>query len=60
MLQIAQQVPRAPSQRCVKLGGGHAPLSLLGEFPAVKAWLERCQSRKAFKKMWAARNAEPV
>jgi glutathione S-transferase len=34
--------------------------SLIGEFPAVKAWLERCQSRAAFKKMWAARMAEPA
>lgn len=34
--------------------------TLLGEFPAVKAWLERCQSRPAFQKMWAARMAEPA
>ena len=43
---------------CLRYAQGHP--TLLGEFPAVKAWLERCQSRKAFKKMWAARNAEPV
>jgi glutathione S-transferase len=34
--------------------------TLLGEFPAVKTWLDRCQSRPAFKKMWAARMAEPA
>ena len=34
--------------------------TLLGEFPAVKAWLERCQSRPAFKAMWEARSAEPA
>ncbi len=34
--------------------------TLLAEFPAVKAWLERCQSRDAFKLMWAGRLAEPV
>lgn len=34
--------------------------SLLGEFPAVNAWLERCQSRPAFKTMWEARLAEPA
>ena len=34
--------------------------SLLGEFPAVKAWLERAQSRPAFQAMWAKRNAEPA
>lgn len=34
--------------------------TLLDEFPAVKAWLEKCQSRPAFQKMWAARMAEPA
>ena len=34
--------------------------SLLGEFPAVKAWLERCQARPSFKTMWEARSAEPA
>ena len=34
--------------------------TLLGEFPAVKSWLEKCQAREAFKKMWAARMAEPA
>lgn len=28
--------------------------------PCVKAWLAACQSRPAFKKMWAARDAEPA
>ena len=43
---------------CLRYAQGHP--TLLGEFPAVKAWLEKCQSREAFKKMWAARTAEPV
>ncbi len=28
--------------------------------PRVKAWLAACQARLAFKKMWAARDAEPA
>ncbi len=28
--------------------------------PRVKAWLAACQSRPAFKRMWAARDAEPA
>jgi glutathione S-transferase len=32
----------------------------LDRWPAVKAWLARCQARPAFQKMWAARNAEPM
>lgn len=43
---------------CLRYVQGHP--TLLGEFPAVKGWLETCQSRTAFKKMWAARMAEPV
>lgn len=43
---------------CLRYAQGHP--SLLGEFPAVKAWLERCQSRPAFKAMWAGRMAEPA
>lgn len=43
---------------CLRYAQGHP--TLLGEFPAVKGWLEACQSRTAFKKMWAARMAEPV
>ncbi len=34
--------------------------TLLAEFPAVKVWLERCQSRPAFQTMWQARSAEPA
>ncbi len=41
---------------CVRYAQSHP--SLLAEFPAVAAWLARCQSRPAFKTMWAARLAE--
>lgn len=34
--------------------------SLLGEFPAVKAWLERSQARPGFRAMWEARSVEPA
>ena len=34
--------------------------TLLGEFPSLQAWLERCQSRPGFKAMWQARAAEPA
>ncbi|MDP3194797.1 glutathione S-transferase family protein [Tabrizicola sp.] len=43
---------------CLRYAQGHP--TLLAEFPAVKAWLDRCQSREAFQRMWAARMAEPV
>ena len=43
---------------CLRYAQGHP--SLLGEFPAVKAWLDRAQARPAFKAMWAARLAEPA
>lgn len=43
---------------CLRYAQGHA--TLLAEFPAVKAWLETCQSRAAFQRMWAARMAEPA
>jgi glutathione S-transferase len=43
---------------CLRYAQGHP--TLLGEFPAVKAWLEGCQAREAFKRMWAARMAEPA
>ena len=43
---------------CIRYAQSHP--TLLGEFPAVKAWLEACQSRPAFQKMWAARLAEPA
>lgn len=32
---------------------------LTSQFPAVMSWLERCQSRPAFRRMWDARLAEP-
>jgi glutathione S-transferase len=43
---------------CLRYAQGHP--TLLAEFPAVKKWLEKCQSRPAFQKMWAARMAEPA
>lgn len=36
---------------------GYAPL--MDGFPAIRAWLEDCQARPAFRKMWEARRAEP-
>jgi len=33
---------------------------LFAAAPRVKAWLAACQSRPAFKKMWAARDKEPA
>lgn len=42
---------------CVRYAQGHP--TLLSEFPAVKAWLERAQGRPAFQKMWAERAKEP-
>ncbi|VDS09053.1 Disulfide-bond oxidoreductase YghU [Paracoccus haematequi] len=32
---------------------------LMGQFPATMAWLEECQSRPAFRRMWEERLAEP-
>lgn len=43
---------------CLRYAQGHP--TLLGEFPAVKAWLERCQARPAFQDMWTRRTAEPA
>lgn len=43
---------------CLRYAQGHP--TLLSEVPAVKTWLEACQSRPAFQKMWAARMAEPA
>lgn len=43
---------------CVRYAQSHP--TLLDEFPALKAWMERCQSRPGFKTMWAARMAEPA
>lgn len=42
---------------CVRYAQGHP--TLLAEFPAVKAWIERAQARPAFQKMWAERAKEP-
>jgi len=42
---------------CVRYAQAHP--TLVSEFPAVTAWMHRCQSRPAFQKMWAARLAEP-
>ena len=43
---------------CVRYAQGAT--TLMVEFPAVSEWLTRCQSRPAFKSMWAARLAEPA
>ena len=43
---------------CVRYAQGNA--ALMAEFPAVKTWIERCQSRPAFQTMWAARLTEPA
>lgn len=40
----------------VRYAQGHP--ALFDANPSVKAWLERCQSRPAFKAMWDARNNE--
>ncbi|MBS1181996.1 MAG: glutathione S-transferase protein [Proteobacteria bacterium] len=40
----------------IRYAQGHP--ELFQGFPNVKAWLERCQSRPAFKAMWATRTAE--
>ena len=41
----------------VRYAQGYA--ALMEQFPAVRAWLEACQARPAFQKMWQARQAEP-
>lgn len=41
----------------IRYAQGHG--ALMGQFPAVKAWLERCQQRPAFQTMWQARLDEP-
>lgn len=43
---------------CLRYAQGHP--TLLAEFPAVKAWLERAQARPAFQAMWTKRLAEPA
>ena len=42
----------------VRYAQGYAPL--MGQFPAVAAWLQACQDRPAFRKMAEARLAEPA
>ncbi|MGP3698623.1 glutathione S-transferase family protein [Rhodobacter sp. NSM] len=41
----------------LRYGQGHAPL--LEPFPAVTAWLDRCQARPSFRVMMERRQAEP-
>lgn len=43
---------------CLRYAAGHP--TLLGEFPRLKAWLDRCQSRDGFKAMWEMRLTEPA
>jgi glutathione S-transferase len=43
---------------CLRYAQSHP--TLIAEFPAVQAWLQTCQARPAFQKMWAARMAEPA
>jgi glutathione S-transferase len=43
---------------CLRYAQGHP--TLLGGFPRVNAWLQLCQSRPAFRQMWASRMAEPA
>ena len=43
---------------CLRYAQTHP--TLLAEFPAVKTWLELCQSRPAFQSMWLARLKEPA
>lgn len=41
----------------VRYAQGHA--GLMAQSPAISAWLDRCQARPAFRRMWQARTAEP-
>lgn len=43
---------------CCRYAQGHAPA--VAAFPALAAWLARCQARPGFQAMMAARNAEPA
>lgn len=45
-------------EECTRYAQPHP--TLLDEYPAVKAWIDRCQARPAFQKMWAGRLAEPA
>lgn len=46
------------AEECVRYAQPHP--TLLAEYPAVAAWVARCQARPAFQKMWAGRLAEPA
>jgi glutathione S-transferase len=46
------------SAECVRYAAGHP--TLIAEFPHLKAWYDRCQTRDGFKAMWAMREAEPL
>ncbi|TMV82536.1 glutathione S-transferase family protein [Thioclava sp. BHET1] len=43
---------------CLRYAQAHP--TLIGEFPALAAWLARCQARPAFREMWERREAEPA
>lgn len=45
-------------EECVRYAQPHP--TLISSYPAVNAWVARCQARPAFQKMWAARLAEPA
>ena len=42
----------------VRYAQAHVPL--MERFPRLKRWIELCQSRPAFQKMWKTRDAEPA
>lgn len=46
------------AEECTRYAQPHP--TLLAEYPAVKAWVDRCQARPAFQKMWQGRLAEPA
>lgn len=45
-------------EECARYAQSHP--TLLAGYPAVSAWIARCQARPAFQKMWAGRLAEPA
>ena len=46
------------AEECTRYAQPHP--TLLAEYPAISAWIARCQARPAFQKMWAGRLAEPA
>lgn len=42
----------------VRYAQGHE--ALISSYPALKNWLEKCQSRDSFQRMWTKRTAEPA